>query len=117
MLVLGHMLMCRLVDDRLATEERRLAGPQDRQEDQTDQDQPETQDQHQADTADAGTAAVRRICTVAQGDDQNEEQPKATKQWEQELEEEVEGVSEELVSEEPDAAESGQPVIETDHDA
>ena len=44
MLVLGHMLMCRLVDDRLATEERRLAGPQDRQEDQTDQDQPETQD-------------------------------------------------------------------------
>src|SRR5687768_8980814 len=109
--------MRRLVLERLTTEERGLAGSQDRHQHQTGEDQSEPENEHQPDSADAGAAAVRRVGAVPQGDDQDEEEPEPAKQREQELEDEVERAVEELVTEEPDATEGRQAVVEADHDA
>src|SRR4029453_9428772 len=75
MLVPGHVLVRRLVDDSLATEEFRLAAAHDQHDRHTDQDQPKAEDQHKSDTSDTRTAAIIRARTVSQGDDEDEESP------------------------------------------
>jgi hypothetical protein len=106
MLVLGHVLVRRLVDHSLATEELRLTGTHDQHDHNTEQDQPNTEDQYESDTTDARTTAIIRARTVYQCDDEDQEQSESAEQREQELENEVVEVSEQLVTEEPEAAES-----------
>src|SRR5688572_12225867 len=104
--------MRRLVLDRLATAERRLADSQDGHDHQAGQDQPDAEDQHQPDPADARAAAIVRGSAVPQRDDQDKEQSEATEEREQELEDEVTEVPEQLMAEEPDATEGHQGVVE-----
>src|SRR4029453_7298276 len=116
MLVLGHVLVRRLVDDSLATEEFRLAGAHDQHDHHADQDQPKAEEQNKSDPSDTRPAAIIRARTVSQGDDEDEEKSESAEHWKQELEDEVIPVTEELVPEEPDAGERRQAVVEADHD-